>query len=465
MLVSEWGSGKMHDMVFTPITKIIRRVRSFSALNLTIIAMMVAGAMTTQSLLAQQSAEKYQRGVEAFANGEYETAANIWLIEAYEGSTDAQFNLGVMYIEGKGVEQSRDEAVFWFTKAAQQGHREAQYNLGHLLLEEREDPEKIKQAIEWWRQSSVNGFAIAQYNYARALFYGVGTDKDIVTSKTWFDRAAQGGEQQAALFLEEHAGVFAAFGDLGSQVVEVQPETTTETESGPESENVAANEVESEAPTEENAVQEPEQEDTTASSDEADSSIPEESAAASGSNDVDSTTHSEQDTGSGETETNTDSDTEQAEVIYALIKDDPVLVYSRFNTRAPVIDQVGARILLRVVEIGEGWIKVQVPGGLPGWVKREAVTESGDFVEVAKAEAMAFADPTDQSENNLLGSLPEKTKMMVLMEQDSWLRVQLPESISGWLESDQVNTVNASAEKIAAVWQAQRVNLRLERMA
>ncbi len=130
----------MRTMVFKPITKIIRRARRFLAVHVTISIVMVVTAISSQSLFAQQSAEKYQRGVEAFANGEYEAAANIWLIEAYEGSTDAQFNLGVMYIEGKGVEQSRDEAIFWFTKAAQQGHREAQYNLGHLLLEEREDP-------------------------------------------------------------------------------------------------------------------------------------------------------------------------------------------------------------------------------------------------------------------------------------------------------------------------------------
>ena len=41
-----------------------------------------------------------------------------------------QYNLGVMYREGRGGAQDYKEAVKWFRKAAEQGFAKAQYNLG-----------------------------------------------------------------------------------------------------------------------------------------------------------------------------------------------------------------------------------------------------------------------------------------------------------------------------------------------
>ena len=51
---------------------------------------------------------------------------------AENGNVDAQFELGMMYNEGKGVEQDFKEAVKWYQKAADQGDAGAQYALGHL---------------------------------------------------------------------------------------------------------------------------------------------------------------------------------------------------------------------------------------------------------------------------------------------------------------------------------------------
>jgi len=46
------------------------------------------------------------------------------------GDAFAQHNLGVMYEQGKGVEQDYTKAVKWFKKAAEQGFVESQHNLG-----------------------------------------------------------------------------------------------------------------------------------------------------------------------------------------------------------------------------------------------------------------------------------------------------------------------------------------------
>ena len=50
--------------------------------------------------------------------------------KANNGDAKAQLNLGNAYSNGKGVEQSYSQAVYWWKKAAEQGNVVAQYNLG-----------------------------------------------------------------------------------------------------------------------------------------------------------------------------------------------------------------------------------------------------------------------------------------------------------------------------------------------
>ena len=48
---------------------------------------------------------------------------------AERGNADGQFNLGLCYAAGKGVEQNYKEAVRWFTEAAEQGEPDSMYQL------------------------------------------------------------------------------------------------------------------------------------------------------------------------------------------------------------------------------------------------------------------------------------------------------------------------------------------------
>ena len=73
-----------------------------------------------------------------------------------------QFNLGVMYDQGKGVEQDYKQAVYWYKKSAEQGYANAQYNLG-----------------------------VRYYN-------GDGVTRDIVKSYMWVSISAYSGHLQAS---------------------------------------------------------------------------------------------------------------------------------------------------------------------------------------------------------------------------------------------------------------------------
>ena len=102
-------------------------------------------------------AQDYQKGVEAYKNGDYATALREWRPLAEQGDAGAQTNLGVMYGNGEGVTQDYKEAVKWYRKAAEQGHAMAQYNLGVMYDNGEGVIEDDVYAHMWWNIAASNG--------------------------------------------------------------------------------------------------------------------------------------------------------------------------------------------------------------------------------------------------------------------------------------------------------------------
>ena len=75
--------------------------------------------------------DDFQDAMDAYNRQDYETAYKLTLPSAEQGNANAQYNLGNMYNEGKGVPQDYKEAAKWWKLAAEQGHEEAQYNLAN----------------------------------------------------------------------------------------------------------------------------------------------------------------------------------------------------------------------------------------------------------------------------------------------------------------------------------------------
>lgn len=73
---------------------------------------------------------EWDRARSAHERGDY--AAEVALIRplAEKGFAFAQFNLGVLYDQGKGLPQDNAQAMQWYQKAAEQGLPQAQVNLG-----------------------------------------------------------------------------------------------------------------------------------------------------------------------------------------------------------------------------------------------------------------------------------------------------------------------------------------------
>lgn len=54
------------------------------------------------------------------------------LEKAMSGDAESQYQLALCYRNGEGVEQSNEEAVKWYRKAAEQGNSDAQEALTEL---------------------------------------------------------------------------------------------------------------------------------------------------------------------------------------------------------------------------------------------------------------------------------------------------------------------------------------------
>jgi len=109
------------------------------------------------------------------------------LKRAERGYANSQFNLGIMYDQGKGVLQDDKEAFKWYRLAAEQGVAQAQFNLG-LRYEKGEGvPNDDKEALRWCRLAAERGDASAQYNLGLRYGTGEGVPQNYVLAHMWFN--------------------------------------------------------------------------------------------------------------------------------------------------------------------------------------------------------------------------------------------------------------------------------------
>ena len=117
--------------------------------------------------------------------------------KAEAGDARAQYNLGLMYDNGEGVEQDFKEAIKWYQKAADQGYAEWQCNLGVMYYEGKGVEQDFKEAIKWNQKAADQGYARAQNNLGVMYANGDGVEQNFVTGYAWWSIAATTGQQNA----------------------------------------------------------------------------------------------------------------------------------------------------------------------------------------------------------------------------------------------------------------------------
>ena len=119
-----------------PINKISRLIRIATAV-------IVAGGLAVMVLSAQDNLDTVRQAAD-------------------QGDATAQFNLGVMYTNGRGVLKNDAEAVRWYRLAADQGLAEAQVVLGIMYANGRGVLKDSVLAHMWSNIAGANGNASAR---------------------------------------------------------------------------------------------------------------------------------------------------------------------------------------------------------------------------------------------------------------------------------------------------------------
>ena len=125
------------------------------------------------------------------------------LILAQKGEAKAQYHLGVLFNDGKGVPQDFNQAAKWYSLAANQGHIKAQLYLGLLYQKGQGVNQDYRQAAIYYLKAANQGDPKAQY-YLGLLFYsgkGVGQNKD--EGIKWLRKSAEQGNEEAISVLDK----------------------------------------------------------------------------------------------------------------------------------------------------------------------------------------------------------------------------------------------------------------------
>ena len=138
-------------------------------------------------------AQDFLKGVEAWEKGDFAAALREWSALAEQGNTLAQFSLGWLYEDGRGVTQDHKEAVKWYRKAAEQGFEDAQFNLGLMYSQGKGVLQDYKEALKWYRKAAEKGLGNAQFNLGVMYMKGQGVPQNNIYAYIWANIAASNG--------------------------------------------------------------------------------------------------------------------------------------------------------------------------------------------------------------------------------------------------------------------------------
>lgn len=130
-------------------------------------------------------------GARHFQRADYKAAVASWQPLAIKGNSVAQNNLGILYLDGKGVKQDTSEAVRYLSLSAAAGSSLGQNNLGGLYREGKGVKQDFSKAAQWFAASASQGNAAAMYNLGLMYEMGQGMKAEPFHAYMWYALAAE----------------------------------------------------------------------------------------------------------------------------------------------------------------------------------------------------------------------------------------------------------------------------------
>ena len=165
-----------------------------------LLAVVLAGVVSCAPSYDTASSTNLHRGMIAYGGGDYATAFAEWTPIAEAGDITAQYFLGEMHHNGKGVPQDYAEAALWYHRSAEGGYSGAQLGLGAMYANGNGVAQDDAEAVKWWRLAAKKGHHDAQYFLGIMYANGNGVPQDYRLAYMWWDIAADGGHKVAEEF-------------------------------------------------------------------------------------------------------------------------------------------------------------------------------------------------------------------------------------------------------------------------
>ena len=146
-------------------------------------------------------ANEFENAVSEYNQGNYIKALDTFYVLAKEGDPKAQFNVGLIYADGKGVNKDSYQAMEWYRKAADQNNTAAQYNLAKLISQrpDSKDPHVVERMLYWYKKAADNGQKEAMNELGLLYFHGKGVKQNKAKAFEFFKKAANLGNGAAQI--------------------------------------------------------------------------------------------------------------------------------------------------------------------------------------------------------------------------------------------------------------------------
>lgn len=165
---------------------------------------LIIGFFLPLVLTAPAAADPYDDAMALFKAQRFAEAYAQLLPLARSGRGLAQFRVGEMLYDGRGVPQDFAGAEEWFLAAAGQDVVFAAYRLGLMHEFGLGVPKDNAKAVAWFRKAAERGYIHAQYELAAAIaMTRDGYREDQAAKLEWYGKAAAQGHERAQERLAE----------------------------------------------------------------------------------------------------------------------------------------------------------------------------------------------------------------------------------------------------------------------
>jgi TPR repeat protein len=103
----------------------------------------------------------------------------------------SEYELGIRYQNGDGVEKNHAEAAKWFRKAAEQDDAVAALMLGVCYSNGQSVGKDHAEAVKWYRKAAEQNVATAQNTLGDCFYNGDGVEKNYAEAAKWYRKAAE----------------------------------------------------------------------------------------------------------------------------------------------------------------------------------------------------------------------------------------------------------------------------------